>query len=337
MSQVRNLIVIGASAGGIKAIVKIIEGLPKALDAAIMIVLHVSRKSSASNIIEIFQRNTTLKCYVALDKMNIQEGNIYLAPPENHLLVNDGVMLLNQGPEENRHRPSIDALFRSAAVHLGNRVIGIVLTGMLDDGTSGMYAIKACGGRCIVQNPSEAEYADMPRNVLKKIEVDHMADLDQMPILIQNILSKPLPPKIAIPDELKVEADITEKLMSDINQLKKIAEQSDFVCPDCGGGLWAIKNDPTHRYRCYTGHVYTEKILQDVQDLKIEESIWVSIRMLEEKRNMLQLLASRKNGSSDNSTVFSLNKRIDEITEHIKRLKSLIVKLSDNNDDTKSA
>jgi two-component system chemotaxis response regulator CheB len=337
MNQVRNLIVIGASAGGIKAIVKVIEGLTQTLDAAIMIVLHVSRKSSADNIVEIFQRHTTLKCNVAFDKMTIEEGNIYLAPPENHLLVSDGVMLLNKGPEENRHRPSIDALFRSAAVHHGNKVIGIVLTGMLDDGTSGMYAIKSCGGRCLVQNPSDAEYADMPLNVLRKIEVDYMADLEQIPNLIKDILSNPLPLKIAIPDELKVEADITEKLMSDINQLKKIAEQSDFVCPDCGGGLWAVKNDPTHRYRCYTGHVYTEKLLQEVQDLKIEESIWVSIRMLEEKRNMLQLLASRRKSNKEDSAIFSQNKRIDDISEHIKRLKTLVVKLSNDKDDSQSA
>lgn len=332
MKKVRNLIVIGASAGGIKAIVKVIEGLPKTIDAAIMVVLHVSRKSNAHNIVEIFQRNTALKCKVALDKMDIEEGYVYLAPPENHLLINDGLMLLNQGPEENKHRPSIDALFRSAAVYYGNKVIGIVLTGMLDDGTSGMYAIKSCGGRCLVQNPSEAEYSDMPLNVIRKIEVDYMADLSNIPSVIKDILNKPLPPKIAIPNELKVEVDITEKLMSGVNQLKEIGEQSDFVCPDCGGGLWSIKNDPTHRYRCYTGHVYTERILQDMQDLKIEESIWVSIRMLEEKRNMLQLLASRNTGN-DNETVFSYNKRVDEISEHIKRLKSLVVKLSENKGD----
>lgn len=146
MSQVRNLIVIGASAGGIKAIVKVIEGLPVPMNAAILIVLHVSRNSSVENIISIFQRHTALKCNVASNERTIEAGNIYLAPPENHLLVSGGVMLLNQGPEENKHRPSIDALFRSAAVHFRNKVIGIVLTGMLNDGTSGMYAIKSCGG-----------------------------------------------------------------------------------------------------------------------------------------------------------------------------------------------
>lgn len=337
MNQVKNLIVIGASAGGIRAILKVIEGLPQAIDAAVMIVLHVSRKSSADNIVEIFQRSTPIKCVVAVDKMKIETGKIYLAPPENHLLISDGIMRLNQGPEENKHRPSIDVLFRSAAVHFGNKVIGVVLTGMLADGTSGMYAIKTCGGRCLVQSPSEAEYPDMPFNVLRKIEVDHVADLEQIPNIIQDLLRQPLPLQIAIPNELKLEADITEKMMSDINQLKKIAVQSDFVCPDCGGGLWKVKNDPADRYRCYTGHVYTEKLLQDIQDLKIEESIWVSIRMLEEKRNMLQLLASRKNRNNDDSTIFSLNKRIDDIGEHILRLKNLVIKLSDSNNDNQSA
>jgi two-component system chemotaxis response regulator CheB len=330
--QIRNLIVIGASAGGIKAITKIIEGLSQSINAAIMVVLHVSRKSNIGNISEIFQRSTNLECVVATNNLIIEKGKIYLASPEHHLLVNGPVMLVNQGPEENKYRPSIDVLFRSAAVHYGNQAIGVVITGMLEDGTSGMYAIKTCGGLCIVQDPSEAEYADMPRNVMRKIEVDYMAPLDEIPIIIQNIVNNPLPPKIAIPDELKVEADLTEKLMSDINKIKKIADRSDFVCPDCGGGLWAIKNDPTHRYRCHTGHVYTEKLLQDLQDLKIEETIWVSIRMLEEKRSMLRMLISRKTEGEGNesNSVFALKKREQDIDEHIKRLKSLVVKLADN-------
>jgi two-component system chemotaxis response regulator CheB len=269
---------------------------------------------------------------VATNNLLLEKGKIYLASPEHHLLVNGPVMLVNQGPEENKFRPSIDVLFRSAAVHYGNKVIGIVITGMLEDGTSGMFAIKTCGGLCIVQDPSEAEYSSMPLNVMRKIQVDYMAPLDEIPIIIQNILNNPLPPKIAIPEELKVEAELTEKLMSDINKLKKIADRSDFVCPDCGGGLWSIKNDPTHRYRCHTGHVYTEKLLQDLQDLKIEETIWVSIRMLEEKRSMLRMLILRKSRGEGNETdsVFALEKRAQDIDEHIIRLKSLVVKLADD-------
>lgn len=337
MNQIRNLIVIGASAGGIRAIIKVIEGFPENIDAAIMIVLHLSRKSNADNIIEIFQRHTVLQCEVAMDKVEIERGKIYLAQPEHHLLVHGSIMHLNNGPEENRYRPSIDVLFRSVAVHFGNRAIGIILTGMLEDGTSGMHAIKSCGGLCLVQNPSEAEYADMPRSVLKRIEVDYMADLVEIPIIVQNILETPLPPQVAIPNELKVEAEITEQLMSDINDLKKIAQRSDFVCPDCGGGLWEIKRDPTHRYRCHTGHVYTEKLLYELQDAKIEESIWISIRMLEEKRNMLRLLAGRKVTNSLDPDISLNGKRIDEIDEHINRLKILLIKLSHSRDDIQSA
>jgi two-component system chemotaxis response regulator CheB len=337
MNPIRNLIAIGASAGGIRAIIKVIEGFPETIDAAIMIVLHLSRKSSAENIIEIFQRHTALKCEVAEDKMEIERGKIYLAQPEHHLLVHDHIMHINNGPEENRYRPSIDVLFRSVAVHFGNRAIGIILTGMLEDGTSGMHAIKSCGGLCLVQNPSEAEYSDMPQSVIRRIEVDYTADLVEIPIIVQNILNNPLPPQIAIPNELKVEAEITEQLMSDINDLKKIAQRSDFVCPDCGGGLWEIKRDPAHRYRCHTGHVYTEKLLYELQDVKIEESIWVSIRMLEEKRNMLRLLAGRKITNNLDPEISLNGKRIDEIDEHINRLKILLIKLSHNRDDTQSA
>lgn len=219
MNQIRNLIAIGASAGGIRAIIKVIEGFPENIDAAIMIVLHLSRKSSAEKIIEIFQRHTVLQCEVARDKMEIERGKIYLAQPEHHLLVHSHIMYINNGPEENKYRPSIDVLFRSVAVHFGNRAIGIILTGMLEDGSSGMFAIKSCGGLCLVQNPSEAEYSDMPENVLKRIEVDYMADLVEIPVIVQNILKTPLPAQTAIPNELKVEAEITEQLMSDINDV----------------------------------------------------------------------------------------------------------------------
>jgi two-component system chemotaxis response regulator CheB len=330
MDKIRNLIVIGASAGGIKAISKIINGLPETIDAAIMVVLHLSRKSNPENIVQIFQRNTSLKCLVAKDETEIEKGNIYIAPPEHHLMVNSQTINLNQGPEENRHRPSVDVLFRSAAVHFGHKAIGVIASGMLYDGTSGMQAIKSCGGLCIVQDPEQAEYADMPRSVLNKIRVDYMAKLEEIPVIIQNILNKPLPPKIEIPHELKIEINITEKLMSDINQLKRIADHSDFSCPDCGGGLWKIKEDPTHRYRCHIGHVYSEKMLHELQDLKIEESIWVSIRMLEEKRNMLRLLSERRNRRDNEETLSSFAKRINDIDEHIKRLKSFVINISTN-------
>lgn len=329
-TNLRNLIVIGASAGGIKAISTIIEKLPETIDAAIMIVLHVSIKSNATIISEIFQRKTALECSVATEGAIIEKGKIYLAPPDFHLMVKDSVMHLNQATKENKQRPSINILFRSAAVHFANRTIGIILTGMLDDGTSGMYAIKQCGGICIIQDPSEAEYPSMPKNVLSTIEVDYNAVLKEIPDILQHILSKPLPPSIAVPKDLITEVHLTEKMMSNMDALKKISDKSDFVCPECGGGLWKIKKDPTHRYRCHTGHVYSEQFLKELQDLKIEESIWVSIRMLEEKQSMLKLLETRSHTSENNKTVSLYVKRREEVQEHIHRLKSLLITLCED-------
>ena len=328
MPQIHNLITIGASAGGIKALSRVVQGLSANTNAAIMIVIHVSRFSNSKNIAEILQRHTELKCMVAENSLEIKKGCIYIAPQDYHLMVNGSIMEINQGPQENRYRPSIDVLFRSAAVHYRNQVIGIILTGMMDDGTSGMFAVKSCGGICIVQEPSDAEFADIPQSVLNKIKVDYVATLDDIPLIVEDVLSKPLPLKIDVPAELIVESEITERLMSNIDDLKKIADRSDFVCPDCGGGLWAIKNDPSHRYRCHTGHVYNEKVLQELQDNKIEESIWVSIRMLEEKQNILRL-ASGRNETRDNTNPglsSSYAKRIEETGKHIERLKSLLRK-----------
>lgn len=324
----RNLIVIGASAGGINAISKIIEGLPDTIDAAVMIVLHLSVKSNPTIISEIFQKNTSLECLVATDGTVIERGKIYLAPADYHLMVNDSFMHLNKGTKENKHRPSINILFRSAAVYFSNRVIGIILTGMLDDGTSGMYTIKKCGGICIIQDPSEAQYTDMPRNVLSRTEVDYQSVLKGIPIIIEEILSKPLPSKKSIPKELKIEVSLIERMMSDIEVLKKISDRSDFVCPECGGGLWKIKNDPTHRYRCHTGHVYSEQCLKELQDLKIEDSIWVSIRMLEEKESMLRLLSARNTEKDKAGSLYAV--RMKEINKHINQLKTLLITLSND-------
>lgn len=239
------------------------------------------------------------------------------------------ILHLNRGPHENKYRPSIDVLFRSAAVEYGNRSIGIILTGLFEDGTSGMWAIKRCGGICIIQDPSEADFSDMPQSVLNKLKVDHQARLEDIPKIIKEILEKPLPQEQSVPQELYIEAKITEKMMSEIDEMKKIGDKSDFVCPDCGGALWELKNDPTHRYRCYTGHVFTENLLHDLKDEKIEESIWISIRMLEEKENLLLLMAKRGNGEEgERSAIF--DDRVKDVRTHINRLKSFLSRLDND-------
>jgi two-component system, chemotaxis family, protein-glutamate methylesterase/glutaminase len=332
MEDFRNLIVIGASAGGLSAINELLKRLPAQMDAAVIVVLHVSRKSNGKIIADTFQRHTSLICAIAATGKTIKKGHLYVAPPNNQLMVKAGNLIVNQGTHENKYRPSIDVLFRSAAVHYGNRVVGIILTGMLEDGTSGMYAIKKCGGICIVQDPVDAQHSDMPQSVMNLVNVDYAELLADMPYILQEILHKPLPEPTQIPEELKIEANLTEQMMSDINQLKKIADHSDFACPECGGGLWKIKNDPIVRYRCHTGHVYTQQLLDDEQNGKIQESIWVSIRMLEERRNLLLLMCSQAQDAGRPDIAGSNQHRAHELNEHIVRLKDMLAKMATTNE-----
>ena len=330
MNKFRNLIVIGASAGGISAISEVLKGFPERIDAAVVVVVHVSGNSNSSNIAKTFQKNTSLTCKQAENGMPLQKNHLYVAPPEQQLMIKDHSLVLTRGPHENKYRPSIDVLFRSAAVQYANSAIGIILTGLLEDGTSGMSAIKRSGGRCIIQDTREAQFSDMPRSVLNKIKVDHEASLKQIPTIVNDYLTTPLPPAVEVPQELRIEADISQKMMSDINEMKKIGEHSDFVCPDCGGGLWSLKNDPLNRYRCHTGHVYTENLLNELQDQEIEESVWVSIRMLEEKENLLLLMARRENEDGAIELSSFHETRLADIRKHVSTLKAFLARLDED-------
>jgi two-component system chemotaxis response regulator CheB len=330
MEKFRNIIVIGASAGGLPAIREVISRFPGNMDAAVFVVLHVSKKSNGQTLAKIFQKHTSLQCIVPTDGTIIQKGHFYLAPPDHQMIIKGNTIKINQGARENKYRPSIDVLFRSAAVNYGSRVIGIILTGLLDDGTSGMSAIKRCGGICIIQDPSEAMFADMPQSVINLLQVDYQVGLSEMGGVLENIFNTPIPPEIPIPRELQIEAEITVKMMSDINDLKKIGDHSDFTCPECGGGLWTIKNDPTHRYRCHTGHVYTENVLYETQGDNLEESVWVSIRMLEERRNLLLLMATHAEQADNIALSLENRSRSDQMNKHIERLKIILSKLTED-------
>jgi two-component system chemotaxis response regulator CheB len=330
MEKPTYIMVIGASAGGIPAIKALCEGLPTDLQAAVFVVLHMSSLSSGENLARIFQHHTNLKCRVAENNTPIRPGYLYVAPPNHHLMLNDGIMKTNQGTRENKYRPSIDVLFRSAAVAYRTRVIGVVLTGLLDDGTSGMYAIKRCGGICIVQEPDEAQYSDMPQSVLNRLEVDYRLPVADIGSMLAQLSKQPVSTPPPVPRELAIEAKITENMTSSIDQLKQIGDKSDFVCPDCGGGLYAIKNDPTHRYRCHTGHVYTEQLLQDIQGLHLEESVWVSIRMLEERYNLLGLVADHALESGQSAVAAGKREQAAAMERHISQLKLLLSKLTED-------
>ncbi|HEY6978593.1 MAG TPA: chemotaxis protein CheB [Chitinophagaceae bacterium] len=334
-SQPTYVVVVGASAGGLNALSEFVGQLTTDMDIAVFTVLHLSTTGIGDYLVQKLQSNTSLKCIKATDNRKIEKGFIYIAPPNHHLLVKKQRMILGRGPVENRWRPSIDVLFRSAAVAFGTRAIGILLTGLLDDGKAGMLAIKKCGGVCVVQDPNEAEYPDMPLAVLDAMEVNYCVSLAEMGSAIKEIMKQPLQEDVGIPEEIKAESEIAEKVAIGVERVEDLGgEHSIYSCPDCGGSLWQITENNMHRYRCYIGHAYSENDLLTKQAENMEATLWVALRMMEERRTLLHKMeqdAKRKGFiriASDHH-----NKGID-LQMHIDKLKDILFSTQNNNRET---
>ncbi|HYF31510.1 MAG TPA: chemotaxis protein CheB [Chitinophagaceae bacterium] len=332
LQEPRYIIVVGASAGGLNALTELTSQLNPDIDAAIFIVLHLSRTGISDFLAHRLQQFTSLHCVIAADGGSIHKGHIYIARPNYHLIVKDGKTIIGRGPTENRWRPSIDVLFRSAAVQYDGRVIGIILTGLMDDGMSGMQAIRRSGGKCIVQDPNQAEYPDMPLAVLNSMEVDHCAPLQEMGKLITDITSNKNVQQTEIPQDLRIEAEISQRVAIGIDVVSNLGEQSVYTCPDCGGGLWRIMNNSTDRYRCYTGHLFSERDLVIKQADQIEGTFWVALRMMEERRNLLIKMEMDARQRGFNRIALEHHSKLKDLEEHITKLKDLLFAVQTNED-----
>ena len=287
----RNIIVIGASAGGVHALKQIVASLPPDFKATIFVVLHVS-PHSPSFLPEILNHVGFLKASHPKDGELIQRGHIYIAPPDHHLLVEYDQVIVKKGPKENRFRPSIDALFRSAAYSYGPRVIGVVLTGMLDDGTSGMWSVKRLGGLSIIQEPEDAMYSSMPDNVLNYVDVDYQLPIADVGPLLCELIQE------TVPDKPDLEPNEQERMETEVNIAAQdnafemgiigMGELTPLTCPECNGALVSIKEGKLIRYRCHTGHAFTASSLLAETTKVIEESFWKAIRSLEETIMLLE-------------------------------------------------
>src|SRR5665213_1571633 len=287
MNQPKFVIVVGASAGGMKALSEFAGQLKSGMDAAVFIVMHLSRTSISDFLMLQLQKFTQLPCEVAIDGAVIEAGHVYIGPPNAHLLVKKGSILLGHGPEENRWRPSIDVLLRSAAAAYSTRAVGVILTGLLNDGTAGMLPIKRSRATCIVQDPTEAEYPDMPLSVLNNMEVDYCVFLAQMEEVISAIIET-TPEEKPAPDDVIIESQIAERVVVDYDNVRQLGEKSIYACPDCGGGLWKISKGgdgqgKIDRYRCHIGHSYSEKDLVIKQEEIFESTLWTALRIMEER------------------------------------------------------
>ncbi len=316
-----QVVVIGTSAGGMNALKILIGQLPKDFPFPILVVRHISPDATGNVVLEMLNKLNTVKCQHAKTGDTIKPGHLYMAPSDHHLLIGENLKLLvTKGAHENRSRPAIDPLFRSAAVAFGAGVIGILLTGYLDDGTSGMKAIKRCGGICVVQDPADAEYPDMPRNAINNVAVDYTIPLDEMTVLLLKLVSRKLPESKPIPKDLLIESKIAERVLSDLSSVNQLGDQVPFNCPGCGGVLWKVGKEDDMRFRCHTGHAYTAAYLLAEQTNKIEETMWTALRMFEEHKNLLTEMARGAKGVGSKTAI----ERAKMSQVHIDRIRAIL-------------
>jgi two-component system chemotaxis response regulator CheB len=300
-----GIVVVGASAGGVEALVELAASLPGDLSAAVFVVLHLPA-TGTSALPEILRRHGPLPAAHVRDSEPIQPGRIYVAPPDHHVLVRTGHVHLSRGPRENGHRPAIDPLFRSAAREYAARVIGVVLSGALDDGTAGLLAIKSRGGIAVVQNPEDALYPGMPGNALEHAQVDHVLAAASMGKLLTRLLANLAePPADPAPTGMRVEVEM-EGFSMEAFEGHHPGRPSGFSCPDCHGVLWQIKDGGLERYRCRVGHAWSPESLLTQQSEALEAALWVALRSLEERAALARRLAepARRRGHAITATRF---------------------------------
>ena len=328
----RNIIVVGTAAGGLEALDQLIGQFPTDLPASIFVVQHMDPHNSGEPLLRRLSRHQAFHPKLAEHGDRFKRGHLYIGPPDNHLLLKKNRLLVTKGARENRNRPGIDPLFRSAAVAYGSRVIGVVLTGMENDGTAGLIAIKRCGGVTVVQDPRDAAYSGMPLSALDDADVDYCVSISEMGPLLTTLVSKPHGKSKGIPEDIRTEAAIAERVLSDISQVNTLGQQVPYNCPGCGGVLWKIDGPGGKRYRCHTGHSYTGLSLLASQSEKIEEMLWISLRMFEERKNLLTSMTE----DAANGAVRQKNRQQAKETQgYIDRVRSMLLDpRSDRPEDT---
>jgi two-component system, chemotaxis family, protein-glutamate methylesterase/glutaminase len=299
----RDIVVVGASAGGTEALTELVRALPAEFPAAIFVVVHFP--ASASSVLpRILSRAGSLPATHPEDGDTFATGRIYVARPDCHLLVRDGRLSVRRGPKENNSRPAIDPLFRSAARSAGKRVIGVVLSGNLDDGTAGLLSIKQHGGIAVIQAPETAQYPGMPRSAIDHVPVDYVVPIEQMAGLLVRLTGDQAGPKELVPMESD-DSPSDEETLADRQTQPGVP--STMTCPECHGSLWETREGALVHFRCRVGHAYTAESLLAHQADQLEAALWTALRSLEEHAALSRRLASRATdrGHSHSASAFT--------------------------------
>jgi two-component system chemotaxis response regulator CheB len=309
MAGSHRSLVIGASAGGVEALKEVVAQLPADLPAAVFVVLHVPPYVSSS-LPTILAECGPLPAVHPHDGAAIKPTVIYVAPPDHHLLIDRDRVAVKKGPKENRFRPSIDALFRSAAYTSGPRAIGVVLSGALDDGTSGLWSIKRLGGVTIIQQPNEARFESMPRSALEYVEVDHALPSTEIGSLLGRLVGESPAQGAAMEADLKTRMATEVQIAADDEAFQRgvmeLGALTPFTCPECHGVLVRIAEGKMSRFRCHTGHAYTDSALLEGVMEATGEMLWQVIRSLEESLMLLDHMGRhlQEAGDDDRANLF---------------------------------
>jgi two-component system chemotaxis response regulator CheB len=319
----RDIIVIGTSFGGVKALTDLVHGLPPGFPAALFVVCHFP-PDAYSRLPEILSRSGPLLAAHAQDGEPVLPGRIYVAPPDFHMLLAPGAVRLSHGPRENGHRPAIDPLFRTAARAFGPRVVGVILTGARRDGAAGLMAVRADGGVAVVQSPEDALVADMPEAACNLAGADHVVPLAELPALLVRLVREAPPPRGApMTDPLENMPPRIERDMAEQQEGRKRGQLTVFTCPECGGSMWQVDEKELTRFRCHTGHVYYGDGLLAEQSEVLEAALWTAVRAFREKAILAEQLAvtERAAGRTEAATRFeeesTLARRHAEVIQHM--------------------
>jgi two-component system, chemotaxis family, protein-glutamate methylesterase/glutaminase len=296
------VVVAGASAGGVEALIAFVGSLPAPTRHAVCVVLHVS-PAGTSVMADILRRSSRMPVHSAADGEALLAGHVYVAPPDHHLEVEPGRIRLTQAPRENGHRPAIDTTMRTAAVSYGGAAVGVILSGSRDDGTAGLRAIKSRGGFTVVQEPAEALYRGMPESAIAHVEIDAVLPIADMAGWLAAL--KPSgPPAKPTPDPLQPPMQ-EQGIPLTAEPPREDAAGTRFTCPDCGGVLFEQKEHGLTRFRCSVGHVYSLEALADEQSRHIEGALWPAVRVLEDRRELLGRMARRAGRDGDHRSAQS--------------------------------
>jgi two-component system chemotaxis response regulator CheB len=325
--EYKDIVVVGASTGGIEALQVLVRGLPAEFKGTLFITLHTG--AGSPNVLDkILNRVCELPVSNASEGAAIRPGRVFVAPSDHHLILEkDGHMRITCGPKENRFRPAIDPMFRSAAYSFGSRVVGVVLTGFLDDGTGGLWAVKERRGTAIVQHPEEATAPEMPLSAVKHVEVDHILKLADIPVMLVRLSNSPVGDKGVKPMPREMEADV--KIAQEENALAagvmNWGEPSVYACPECHGVLMQLKEGRSLRFRCHTGHAYSIESLLSEFNEKTEATLWNAIRALDETVLLLRRLDSALGQDQRDGAASALRAKADEAQRRSEIIRNLIL------------